>query len=95
MRLRDDAAVKELHYVEGGIDDGVVFAEAVDAGDGDVGVFQGAQDAVFALDFVGGFGDEFPRGLFAEDVFGGIGGRGGDLVGWVGLAESELCVLFF
>lgn len=91
MWLRYDAAVQVLHDVEGGADDGGIFAEAVDFWDWDVGGLEGGEDAVFALDFVGGFGDEGAGGLFAEDEFEG-GGRGEE-VGGVGLAETELGVV--
>lgn len=51
-------------------------------------MLEGVHDAVLALDFVGRLGDESAGGLFAHDEFAGVGG--GDLVGWVGLAEAKL-----
>lgn len=84
----DDAAVDEGHDVEGGAEDGGVLAEGVRAGDGDGGVLEGGDDAVLAFDFVRGLREEFAGGFFAQDVAGFVGG--GELVGWVGLAEAEL-----
>jgi hypothetical protein len=45
-------------------------------------------DLVFSVDAVGGFGEEFARGLLTEDVF--LLSAVGDLVGRVGLTEAEL-----
>lgn len=70
----EDAAVEEGHDVEGGADDGVVFAEAVGLWDGDVGGFQGVQDAVFAVDLVGCLGEEFAWGFLAHDILAAVWG---------------------
>lgn len=77
----EDAPVEELHDVEGGADDRVIFAEAVGSGHGDVGGGEGGDDAVLALDLVGGFGDELSGRLLAEDV--AVARGGGELVGGV------------
>lgn len=53
----EDAAVKELHDVEGGAEHGGVLAEAVGARDRDVGVLEGVDDAVLALDLVRRLGE--------------------------------------
>ena len=48
-RVFENAAVEELHDVEWGADDVVIFAEAVGAGCGDVGGLEGVEDTVFAV----------------------------------------------
>ena len=45
-------------------------------------------DTILALDLMGRFREELSRGLFAEDI--SIAGGGGELVGGVGLTETEL-----
>ena len=50
----EDAAVEEGHDVESGANDGVIFAETVCLWDRHVGVLQSVQDAVLAVDLVGG-----------------------------------------
>jgi len=49
---------------------------------------QSGQNAVFALDLVRGFADEFSWGFLAQDELGGCGV--GELVCGVALAETEL-----
>lgn len=88
VRVCHYAAVEELHDVKRTADNGVIFTEAVDAGHRDVGVLQGIEDAVFALDFVGCLADEFAGGFLAEDELRGFGVC--KLVGGVALAETEL-----
>jgi len=53
----EDAAVEERHDVEGGTDDGVILAKTVCLRDWYIGVLQGVQDAVLAVDLVGGLGE--------------------------------------
>ncbi len=57
-RVLEDTTLEERHDVEGGADHGVVFAEAQCAGDRDVGLGHGGDDVVFAVDLVGGAGDD-------------------------------------
>lgn len=84
----EDPPADEGHDVEGRADDGHVLAEAVGSGHGDVGVLEGGDDAVFALDLVGGLGDELARWLLAQDVSRPV--RRGELVCRIRLAEAEL-----
>ena len=49
-------------------------------------------DAVFSVDLVGGFGDDFAWWLLTHDILLG-GWFGGYEVRWVGLAEAELLQL--
>ena len=49
----EDAALEEGHDVEGGADDGVVFAEAEGARDGDGGGLHGVDDAVLEERVIG------------------------------------------
>lgn len=83
-----DASVKELHDVKGRADDRLVFTEAIGLGYGDIGVLEGVEDAVLALDFMGSLGDELARRLLAHNELLFVGGD--DLVGRVGLTEAEL-----
>ena len=84
----EDAAVEELHDVEGRADDGVVLAQAVGLGHRHVRLGQGVDDAVLALDLVGRLGDEASRRLLAQHV--ALAVRRCQLVRRVGLAEAEL-----
>jgi hypothetical protein len=43
---------------------------------------------IFAVDAVGGFGEQFAWGFLAEDEL--VLVAVGDLIGWVGLTEAEL-----
>ena len=49
-RINDHSSVQELHDVELCADDAFIFAHADGAGDGDVGLFKGVDDAVLAID---------------------------------------------
>jgi hypothetical protein len=51
-RVLEDAAVEKLHDVEVGANDLFILAQTEGLGDGDVGVLEGVDDAVFAVDFV-------------------------------------------
>ena len=84
----EDAAVEEGHDVKGGANDGLILAQAVGARHGHVGVGQGCQDAVLALDLVGGLGHQLAWRLLAENIFPAVGGC--QLVGRVGLTKAEL-----
>lgn len=86
--ILEDAAVKEGHDVKGGADDGLILAQAVGPRHGHVGVGQGSQDAVLALDLVGRLGHQLSWRLLAEDIFPAVGGS--QLVGRVGLTKAEL-----
>ena len=85
----EDAAVEEGHDVKGGADDGLILAQAVGPRHGHVGVREGRQDAVLALDLVGRLGYQLSWRLLAEDIFPAVGGC--QLVGRVGLTKAELC----
>jgi hypothetical protein len=51
-RVLEDAAVKELHDVKVCTNDFFILAETKGFGDGDVGVLEGVDNAVLAVDFV-------------------------------------------
>lgn len=89
-RVFEDAAVEEGHDVEGGAYDAVVFTETEGAWDGHVGLLEGVDDAVFAVDLMGGLGEELARRLLSHDIFGAIGGF--EEVGWVALTVAELSI---
>lgn len=84
----EDAAVEELHDVEGRAEHGRVLAQAVGLGHGHVGRGKRVDDAVLALDLVGRLGHQPSWWLLAQHVALAVGG--GQLVGWIGLAEAEL-----
>lgn len=80
--------VQERHDVEWGANHIVVFAKAERIGNGYIGIAQASDNLILALDFVGCLGEQLAGGLLPQDKLLAVGG--GQLVGWVGLAESEL-----
>jgi hypothetical protein len=55
-RVLEDASVEELHDVEVAAHHALVLAESIGFGYGDIGLLEGVDDAVFAVDLVRGLG---------------------------------------
>lgn len=55
--IDDDPAVQKLHNVKGSANDALVFTETIRFGYGNIGLLQGMNDAVFAIDLVRRLGD--------------------------------------
>ena len=87
-RVFEDAAVEEGHDVECSADDRVIFAETEGLWYWNIGVLEGVEDAVLAIDLMGGFGQKLSRGLLAHDILLSI--RRLQQVCWVALAIAEL-----
>lgn len=87
-KVLKDAAVEKLHDVKWRADDAVVLAERVRLGDGNVGVAEGVDDAVLAVDTVRRLGEELPWWLLAHDKL--VASGVGDLICRVGLAKTKL-----
>lgn len=73
-KVLEDASVEELHHVEGGADDSVVFTETVGLWDRHVCILEGVHNTVLALDLVRRLGQELARGLLSHNIFVAIGG---------------------
>nr|POF25990.1 putative methylmalonate-semialdehyde dehydrogenase [acylating], mitochondrial [Quercus suber] len=84
----EDAPIQEGHDVELGPDDGLIITHAEGTWDGHVRGFEGMDDAVFAVDLMGGLGEQFPRGLLAHDI--SVAVRRGQEIGGIALAVAEL-----
>lgn len=86
--ILEDAAVQELHDVEGRADDGVVLAEAVRPGHGHRRGAERGDHPVLALDLVRRLGEKLSRRLLAHHV--PLPVRRRQLVRRVRLSEAEL-----
>lgn len=71
-RILDDPAIQELHNVERRPYDRVIFAQTERLWYGNGGWAQGGDDAVLALDFVGGFGEQFAGRLLSQYIAGRV-----------------------
>lgn len=89
MRLGDEAAIEKLHDIEGCTDDTVIFAQAVCFRNWYVRFSQCIYDAEFAIDLMGGLGEELSGWLLAHNK--ALARRIGELVCRVGLAKAKLC----
>lgn len=86
----EDAAVEELHDVEGGADDAVILAQAVGPRHRHVGMArQRGKDAILAVDLVRRLGQQLARRLLAQHEPRARRHRGKQ-VGRVGLAVAKL-----
>lgn len=88
-RILKDAPIQELHDVERGADDGVIFAQAVRLRYRHVRFGERGNDAVLAVDLVRRLREQLARGLLAQHKL-GAGGRGCQEVGWIGLTIAKL-----
>lgn len=84
----NEASFKALHDVEGSTDNAVIFAEDVGFRDGDIGLFEGVNDLVLAIDSMGCLREELARRLLPENVF--RFRRVCDLVCGIALTEAKL-----
>jgi len=84
----NDPPVEKLHDVESGADDRVILTQTVGFGDGYVGVFQGVQDSILAVDLVRRLGQQLSRGFLPQDIF--LVVTGSQHVGRIRLAIAEL-----
>lgn len=88
-RILEESSIEEAHHIKGRANDAVIFAERVRLRYGDIGVLQGGNDFVFAIDAMCGLAQDGARGLLAKHISFAVGG--GDEIGRVRLAKAELC----
>lgn len=84
----EDPSIQEFHDIEGCPHDAVIFTETIGFRDGDIGLLEGVDDLVFALDFMRRLRQQLAGRFLAQYIFLSIGGD--QLVGGIRLSETEL-----
>ncbi len=81
----------KVHDVERSANDSIVFTQNVGLGRWNITLFEGAYDAVFSLNLVGGFGEQLAGRLLAQHVSFSICGC--EQICWIGLPVRKLALM--